>query len=80
MLLADLALPNPPLQRTWSSLTLGARPLNGRSLGGQIEKGIRCWRDCREPLGGFGCLYDTVNQEHVDPHGNHRVIFADRAR
>jgi hypothetical protein len=26
-------LPNPPLQRTWSSLTLGTTPLNARSLG-----------------------------------------------
>jgi len=24
---------NPPLQRTWSSLTLGTRPLNGEVVG-----------------------------------------------
>ena len=31
-----MTLPNLPLQRTWSSLTLGTRPLNGKVVG-QLE-------------------------------------------
>jgi hypothetical protein len=37
-----MTLPNPPLQRTWSSLTLGATPLNGSIVGqtGDVVKEI----------------------------------------
>ena len=30
---AEMTLPNPPWQRTWSSLTLGPMPLNGQDVG-----------------------------------------------
>ena len=67
---STLELPNPPLQRTWSSLTLGTTPLNGKVVRPKREDGepgapanalgpkraarYLLWRCHRVPLCKFG--------------------------
>jgi len=43
-------LPNPPLQRTWSSLTVGTRPLNGQVVGQRAMSGGKSQKELEKAL------------------------------
>lgn len=58
---------NPPLQRTWSSLSLGAKPLNAKTLGGQASRvGAECRPSGQATDEGLCC---RVLQRTLKPKG-----------